>query len=43
VDDLRDIEGQDVEQRVGPEVLGGRQQTEHQLQPNSTIATAKYQ
>ncbi len=32
MDDLRDIEGQDVEQRVGTQVLGGRQQAEHQLQ-----------
>src|SRR5690606_7875929 len=32
VDDLRDVERQDVEQRVGTEILRRRQQAEHDLQ-----------
>ncbi|EWS63199.1 hypothetical protein Y695_03568 [Hydrogenophaga sp. T4] len=33
VDHLGHIERQDVQQRIGAEVLGGRQQAKHQLQP----------
>src|SRR5690606_5006330 len=33
VDGLGDVEGHDVQQRVGPQVLGGRQQPEDELQP----------
>ena len=32
VNDLGHVEGQDIQQGVGTDVLGGRQQTEHQLQ-----------